>query len=239
MIAGVQYRKVYTDYYRQDYPIYIGAAREEVQTGKLWWRANRANYDYLLVDMSLNKGDFFCDYPVDTVYYDSAGRKIVTLGDDYDPDHQIHFIEGVGADRNQLIDNFTNSPCDNLICVFHDNIRVFQTTLFDSTWVDFNTCRVIRDNLSIHSLQRKKCLELYPNPFTDNTEIEYYVPANVTSAEIYIFSLSGLLLQTYPLSDFGHGYVTVSGSSLEAGMYVYALVVDGRIVDSKRMILTR
>ena len=78
-----------------------------------------------------------------------------------------------------------------------------------------------------------------PNPFTDNTEIEYYVPADVTSAEIYIFSLSGLLLQTYPLSDFGHGYVTVSGSSLEAGMYVYALVVDGRIVDSKRMILTK
>lgn len=78
-----------------------------------------------------------------------------------------------------------------------------------------------------------------PNPFSENTEIEYYVPSDATSAEIYVFSLNGLLLQTYPVSNFGHGTVIVSGSSLDAGMYVYALVVNGQIVDSKRMLLTR
>ncbi len=78
-----------------------------------------------------------------------------------------------------------------------------------------------------------------PNPFSENTEIEYYVPSDAASAEIYVFSLNGLLLQTYPVSNFGHGTVIVSGSSLDAGMYVYALVVNGQIVDSKRMILTR
>ena len=48
-----------------------------------------------------------------------------------------------------------------------------------------------------------------------------------------------LLLQTHPITDFGNGHVSISGSSLEAGMYVYALVVDGQIIDSKRMILTK
>jgi hypothetical protein len=33
--------------------------------------------------------------------------------------------------------------------------------------------------------------------------------------------------------------ITMSGNSLEPGMYLYALVVDGKEVDTKRMILTK
>lgn len=36
----------------------------------------------------------------------------------------------------------------------------------------------------------------------------------------------------------GAASVTIKGESLRAGMYVYALVVDGEAIDSKRMILT-
>ena len=49
----------------------------------------------------------------------------------------------------------------------------------------------------------------------------------------------GRLLQSLPISSFGHGSVTISGSTLQAGMYVYSLVVDGQMVDTKRMILTK
>jgi hypothetical protein len=59
------------------------------------------------------------------------------------------------------------------------------------------------------------------------------------NAAIYVFNLVGTMLQTHPITDFGNGHVSISGSSLEAGMYVYALVVDGQIIDSKRMILTK
>jgi len=45
-------------------------------------------------------------------------------------------------------------------------------------------------------------------------------------------------LQTFPINATGDGTVSIDGSSLAAGMYVYTLVVDGKIVDSKRMILT-
>ena len=34
------------------------------------------------------------------------------------------------------------------------------------------------------------------------------------------------------------GSITINGATLQPGMYVYSLVVDGHIVDSKRMILT-
>ncbi len=78
-----------------------------------------------------------------------------------------------------------------------------------------------------------------PNPFNSTTMIEYYIPDNAANANIYVFDLTGELLQTYPINAFGKGQVTISGSTLNAGMYVYSLVVNNEIVDTKRMILTR
>ena len=78
-----------------------------------------------------------------------------------------------------------------------------------------------------------------PNPFTGETEIAYYIPIDAVSADLYIFSLGGELLRTYPIRAFGDGSVTISGSTFTAGMYIYSLVVDGNIVDNKRMILTK
>ena len=53
-----------------------------------------------------------------------------------------------------------------------------------------------------------------------------------------IILVMAMLMQTHPITARGAGSVTISGSSLSAGMYVYTLVADGQIVDSKRMILT-
>lgn len=56
---------------------------------------------------------------------------------------------------------------------------------------------------------------------------------------IYIFNLNGLLVRSIPIDAFGDGSITIDGSTLAAGMYVYSLVVDGVVSDSKRMILTQ
>ena len=78
-----------------------------------------------------------------------------------------------------------------------------------------------------------------PNPFSKETEIEFYVPTDAKSAILYVFNLTGEMLQSLPIRSLGHGIVTISGSTLQAGMYVYSLVVDGQMVDTKRMILTK
>ncbi len=78
-----------------------------------------------------------------------------------------------------------------------------------------------------------------PNPFSAETVIEYQVPTNAKSAYMYVFNLNGEMLQSYALTQYGHGSVIVSGGTLAAGMYVYSLVVDEQIVDTKQMILTK
>ncbi len=77
-----------------------------------------------------------------------------------------------------------------------------------------------------------------PNPFNISTEIKYYVPESTQSAVIYLFNLQGALLKTFKVNNKGDGSITVTASELKAGMYTYSLVTDGKVISTKRMILT-
>ena len=84
--------------------------------------------------------------------------------------------------------------------------------------------------------------ELYqntPNPFTENTVIPCTVAEDVTNAMIYIYDLSGKQIDQYPVEGRGKTSVTITGRSLEAGMYLYSLIADSKVIDTKRMILTK
>jgi hypothetical protein len=75
-----------------------------------------------------------------------------------------------------------------------------------------------------------------PNPFNKETSISYDLKGTYSTANIYIFDLQGTLKKSYPLNSSGK--ISVKSSELNAGMYLYSLVVDGKEIDVKRMILT-
>ena len=58
-------------------------------------------------------------------------------------------------------------------------------------------------------------------------------------ADLYIYDMQGKQVKRITVSDRGESAVTLHGSELQAGMYIYALIADGQEVDSKRMILTK
>lgn len=78
-----------------------------------------------------------------------------------------------------------------------------------------------------------------PNPFDAVTEIKYELPESVSNAAIYIYDLKGTQVKRINLQGRGMGTVTIEGSELSAGMYIYALIADGQEIDTKRMILTK
>jgi hypothetical protein len=78
-----------------------------------------------------------------------------------------------------------------------------------------------------------------PNPFNQSTQIEFYIPETLNNAELYIYDMNGTQLKSIPIYTKGKGNITVNGSELNAGMYLYTLIVDGKEVDTKRMILTK
>lgn len=78
-----------------------------------------------------------------------------------------------------------------------------------------------------------------PNPFSAETQIGYQLPQTTRSATLYIYTMNGSQLAEYPITTFGEGHVVVSAGTLEAGMYLYSLIADGQVIDTKRMILTK
>ncbi|MEI6946727.1 hypothetical protein V9K67_05950 [Paraflavisolibacter sp. H34] len=77
-----------------------------------------------------------------------------------------------------------------------------------------------------------------PNPFGRNTVIRYYLPAGVTSAAIVITDASGVALKTVALGQRGNGVLNLAAGSFSAGTYFYSLLVNGKVVASRKMVLT-
>jgi len=77
-----------------------------------------------------------------------------------------------------------------------------------------------------------------PNPFSQSTTIEYSLAENVQKAMICVYDMNGSQLKCIPLNLTGYGNITINGSEFKAGMYMYSLISDGQLIDTKRMVLT-
>jgi hypothetical protein len=77
-----------------------------------------------------------------------------------------------------------------------------------------------------------------PNPFGNTTQIRYALPEGTAGASINVYDLNGRLLRAYPLTAT-EGAITINGADYPGGAYLYDLLVSGRQVDVKRMVLSK
>lgn len=78
-----------------------------------------------------------------------------------------------------------------------------------------------------------------PNPFSKNTVINYTLPQKFTNAQIIIIDKTGKTMQQINVSGTGKGSVNLSAASLSAGVYSYSFLIDGKITDTKQMVITQ
>jgi len=78
-----------------------------------------------------------------------------------------------------------------------------------------------------------------PNPFSSTTTISFSLPGKFSSAYLNIYSSNGTLVKSTQLRNAGTGSITLMKGELAAGSYQYSLIVDGRIIDTKQMILAK
>lgn len=76
-----------------------------------------------------------------------------------------------------------------------------------------------------------------PNPFNGTTSISYIVPTDASSAQISIFGTSGQLMKTLDIEHVGQGTLDVNAQDLPAGTYTYQLIVNNRMVETKKMVM--
>ena len=80
-------------------------------------------------------------------------------------------------------------------------------------------------------------LQNIPNPFSGTTVINYLLPQKFTNAQILITDKSGKTLKQFTLT--ASGSVQFDATLLAAGTYNYSLMIDGKMIDSKQMILVK
>lgn len=78
-----------------------------------------------------------------------------------------------------------------------------------------------------------------PNPFTDKTDIAIYLPESIQTATLYIYDLSGKQVEQHPVEGRGETVMTIHADKMEAGMYVYSLIADKKVVTTKKMIVVK
>lgn len=83
-----------------------------------------------------------------------------------------------------------------------------------------------------------KLFQNEPNPFNEQTIIKYNLPAELGNAYIAIYDLSGKQLMKLALTSKGESAVTINSNELSAGMYIYSIIADNKLLDSKQMIIT-
>ncbi|HXB12437.1 MAG TPA: tail fiber domain-containing protein, partial [Bacteroidia bacterium] len=75
-----------------------------------------------------------------------------------------------------------------------------------------------------------------PNPFAEQTLITYNVPVINGSAQILFYNSNGVMIKSVDIKNAGQGQLNVYANDLSNGTYSYTLIVDGKIIDTKKMI---
>lgn len=94
------------------------------------------------------------------------------------------------------------------------------------------------DDLSENNVITATLSQNRPNPFNQETTIDFYIASTISNATIYIYDLQGKQIKSMDIAQREYGNVTIYANELQPGMYKYALIADGAIVGTETMILT-
>lgn len=76
-----------------------------------------------------------------------------------------------------------------------------------------------------------------PNPVNKSASIQYSLPSGNNTAQLLVTDDSGRTVKAVKLSS--SGIVNLDVSVLSSGIYNYSLVIDGKIVETKKMVVIR
>ncbi len=76
----------------------------------------------------------------------------------------------------------------------------------------------------------------FPNPANDQLKLKYTLPVGAQKAEIKIYDLQGKLIDELTITnDFDFIYLP---SDYNSGLYLYTLLVDGKVIKTEKIILS-
>ncbi len=136
-------------------------------------------------------------------------------------------IDSLTAKYNQLA-SLINSCCSN-------TSRTTQAGGLNTGAVE----QAATTNIQITTLSDANIVVLnqnQPNPFAEQTIITYNIPQSANAAQLLFYDVNGKQIQNVNITTKGKGQLNVYANDLTNGVYSYTLIVDGKIIDTKKMV---
>jgi trimeric autotransporter adhesin len=151
---------------------------------------------------------------------------------DYNPNSLFYIL--VNAVKELSADNDVKNEKIDSLQKYNDNLeqRVAKLEAMMGVTQPVSSANIILNNGTALG-------QNVPNPFNHSTTIGYTLPQKFNSAQIMITDKNGKTLKAVTVSGAGKGKLNIDASTLAAGAYNYSLIVDGRLIDTKQMVLTK
>jgi hypothetical protein len=170
-------------------------------------------------------------YVSDLATVDTLGENLWGLKDYSGEDLPWSQFEGLNFQTDQLVHAHAYDPAEKLYAVVEYAIVIFEK----STWVEEEP----------QSAPRDFCLfQSFPNPFNDQTVIEYQLPKTV-EVSLEIYNILGQRVRTLVEKEEQNGSVKViwngeddSGRNLGSGIY-FCRLKAGNLEQTQKMVLLK
>ena len=106
----------------------------------------------------------------------------------------------------------------------------------ESVTSTFDKSVASESNDRLFSNEKLTVSNIYPNPANDFANIDYAITGNVNDASMSFYNLLGTEVANYEL-DKNERKLKVPTSNWDSGVYLYQLVVDGKKVVTKKLLV--
>jgi len=174
--------------------------------------ANKLNYDFSGIDKPEDKSKLY------GLRYDEFVVPLVKAVQDLSK--QIDDLKSVNEDLEKKYEAQQKEIDDLKALITHNS----ETS-------------TVSNQQKVSLSQSAKLEQNQPNPTSQSTTIKYFIPEKKSSAVIKITNANGQVIKSINLLQKSNGQVTVQTNDLINGNYFYSLIVDGKIIDTKKMVI--
>jgi hypothetical protein len=149
-------------------------------------------------------------------------------------------VEGIfqaqGGENYMTIGNFHDDS--STVKITYDPSALYGAYAYyfiDSVSLIKVTCPT---NIGIEEQQESRILDVFPNPSCGGVALDYSIISG-SATKLVLFDITGRLIRTYDLSKGINNRLNISENNLEDGVYFFSLVVDGKILQNKILIISK
>ena len=137
--------------------------------------------------------------------------------------------------ENETFSTAALSGDSDRIEALENQVNELLSFIKDEASIDISGMDVEQSHITLTKDGQPALNQNRPNPFSTSTLIRYFVPEEIERAQVVFYDLNGRVLLSHELDRVGFGEISVNAEDLPNGLYSYGLILDGEIVDMKKM----